>query len=227
MPELNAGPAGPPIRVLVVDDDPLVRRALVRMLAEPEDIVVVGEAADGAEVEDLVARHAPAVVLMDLRMPGVDGITATRRLQQRPDPPAVLVLTTFESDEEITGAVRAGAVGYLVKHTEPERIEAAVRDVAAGVPVTSPSVTRHLMDLAAGPRGAPDRRAMRERLEQLTDQELAVAVEIGKGCSNAGIAERLYLSVSTVKTYASNALAKLELENRTQLALAVRDAGLV
>lgn len=221
------------VTVLVVDDDHLVRQALQRMLAESDHVTVVGEAADGSEVAAQVERYEPAVVLMDLRMPGVDGITATRELLARADPPAVLVLTTFETDADIHAAIRAGAAGYLLKHTRPEQIEAAIRDVAAGRPALSPSVARNLIDTVArvtadGTADARSGRAKAARtLGVLTSQERAVAVGVGHGHSNARIASELYLSVSTVKTYTSNAMAKLHLDNRTQLALLIREAGLV
>lgn len=232
-PSTDDSAAGDVVSVLIVDDESMVRQALQRMLAESRHITVVGEATDGAEVEDQVDRHEPAVVLMDLRMPGVDGITATRRLLQRPDPPAVLVLTTFETDADIHAAMRAGAAGYLVKHTRPEQIEAAIRDVAAGRPALSPSVARNLIDTVArvtadeSARTPPGRAHAVRRLGVLTNQEQAVAIGVGQGHSNARIAAELFLSVSTVKTYTSKAMAKLHLTNRTQLALLIREAGLL
>jgi DNA-binding NarL/FixJ family response regulator len=212
------------IRVLVVDDDALVRSGLRLMLGEAEEITIVAEAADGAEVPAAVAEHRPDVVLMDLRMPRVDGVRATAELLQRPDPPAVLVLTTFDSDQDVLAALRAGATGYLVKDTPPTDIEDAIRRVAAGGTSLSPSVTRRLIAAATGRgTGRPDAAA---RLASLSEQERAVAAAVGRGWSNARIARELLLSLSTVKTYLSSALTKLDLENRTQLALLAHDAGL-
>lgn len=213
-----------PTRVLVVDDDALVRSGLRLMLGEAPDITIVAEARDGDEVPAAVAEHRPDVVLMDLRMPRVDGVRATAELLARPDPPAVLVLTTFDSDQDVLAALRAGATGYLVKDTPPADIEDAIRRVAAGGTSLSSSVTRRLIAAATG-RAAPGREAG-ERLATLSEQERAVAAAVGRGWSNARIASELLLSLSTVKTYLSGALTKLDLENRTQLALLAHDAGL-
>ncbi|WP_245607286.1 response regulator transcription factor [Pseudonocardia spinosispora] len=211
-----------PIRVLIVDDDPLVRSALRRMLAETEDIDMVGEADDGDAVPAAVSRDAPDVVLMDLRMRRIDGVAATRALRAAPDAPEVLVLTTFEAPEDIRAALGAGAAGYLVKDSPPEAIEAALREVHAGHPALAPSVARRLIELvSAQPEQATDERSDRatQRLGCLTAQEKAVASAVAQGHSNARIANELHLGVSTVKTHISRAMAKLNLENRTQLAL--------
>ncbi|MFG2797946.1 response regulator transcription factor [Streptomyces pseudovenezuelae] len=214
------------IRLLLVDDDPLVRAGLSLMMGGAEDIEIVGEAADGNEVEAAVDRTRPDVVLMDIRMPAVDGLTATERLRGRPDAPQVVVLTTFHADEQVLRALRAGAAGFVLKDTPPAEILAAVRRVAAGDPVLSPTVTRQLMAHAAG--GAGTRRARaRERLAALNDREREVAVAVGRGLSNAEIAAALYMSVATVKTHVSRVLAKLDLNNRVQIALSVHDAGLL
>jgi DNA-binding NarL/FixJ family response regulator len=196
------------------------------MLAETEDITVVAEADDGDAVPAAIAMHHPDVVLMDLRMRRVDGVAATRILRAEADPPSVLVLTTFESAEDIRAALRAGAAGYLTKDAPPASIEAAIRAVHAGHPALAPSVARHLIDtISAQPGPATDENSQRarERLSPLTTQERAVASAVAQGHSNARIAKELHLGVSTVKTHISRAMAKLGLENRTQLALLVHD----
>jgi DNA-binding NarL/FixJ family response regulator len=212
------------VRVVVVDDDALVRSGLTLMLDGARDgaIVVVGDATDGGEVSAVLDAHRADVVLMDLRMPGVDGIAATRAVRARSDPPAVVVLTTFDTASEIEGALRAGAAGYLLKDAEPQRIVAAVLAAAAGEPVLSPQVARHLMDAAA--RSGGDRERARAALGLLTPRERDVAAAVGRGASNDDVARELYLSMPTVKAHVSSALLKLGLENRTQLALLVHDA---
>ncbi|MET7691744.1 response regulator transcription factor [Streptomyces sp. NPDC005483] len=215
------------IRLLLVDDDPLVRAGLSLMMGGAEDIEIVGEAADGTEVEAAVDRTRPDVVLMDIRMPAVDGLTATERLRGRPDAPEVVVLTTFHADEQVLRALRAGAAGFVLKDTPPAEILAAVRRVAAGDPVLSPTVTRQLMDHAAGAAADTRRARARERIAALNDREREVAVAVGQGLSNAEIAAALYMSVATVKTHVSRVLAKLDLNNRVQIALLAYDAGLL
>ncbi|MFD6311386.1 response regulator [Streptomyces nigra] len=215
------------IRLLLVDDDPLVRAGLSLMLGGADDIEIVGEAADGADVGPLADRTRPDVVLMDIRMPGVDGLTATERLRARQDPPQVVLLTTFHADEQVLRALRAGAAGFVLKDTPPAEIVDAVRRVAAGDPVLSPTVTRQLMDHAAGTVADTRRAHARERLTALNDREREVAVAVGRGLSNAEIAGELYMSVATVKTHVSRVLAKLDLNNRVQIALLTYDAGLL
>ncbi|MEU9294981.1 response regulator transcription factor [Streptomyces sp. NPDC048266] len=215
------------IRLLVVDDDPLVRAGLALMLGGAEDLEIVGEGADGGEVPELVARLAPDVVLMDLRMPRVDGLTATERLRALPGAPEVVVLTTFHADEQVLRALRAGAAGFVLKDTPPAEIVAAVRRVATGDPVLSPAVTRQLMTHVAGQPEQPRRAAAADRLAVLAAREREVAVAVGRGLSNAEIAGRLYMSVPTVKAHVSRVLAKLGLDNRVQIALLVHDAGLL
>ncbi|MBA2810002.1 response regulator transcription factor [Streptomyces sp. KM273126] len=215
------------IRLLLVDDDPLVRAGLTFMMGGADDIEIVGEGADGDEVEALVDRTRPDVVLMDIRMPNVDGLAATERLRGREDAPQVVVLTTFHADEQVLRALRAGAAGFVLKDTPPVEIVEAVRRVAAGDPVLSPAVTRQLMEHAAGP-GPDTRRAhARTRIAVLNDREREVAVAVGRGASNAEIAARLFMSVATVKTHVSRILAKLDLNNRVQIALLTYDAGLL
>lgn len=217
---------GAPIRVLLVDDDPLVRAGLRMLLGGTDDIEVAGEAGDGVEAIEQVAMLRPDVVLMDVRMPILDGIEATRMVRDgRGAHPQIIVLTTFDTDTTVIDALRAGAAGYLLKHTPPEEIVAAVRRAAAGEPVLSPDVTRTLMAHVAGQAG-PDDRVQRagHRLGRLSDKEREVAVAVAQGWSNAEIAERLYMSVGTVKAHVSSALTKLELTNRIQLALLAHDA---
>ncbi|MGW1780062.1 response regulator [Streptomyces sp. NPDC002143] len=215
------------IRLLLVDDDPLVRAGLTFMMGGADDIEVVGEAADGGEVEGLVERTRPDVVLMDIRMPSVDGLTATRRLREREDAPQVVVLTTFHADEQVLRALRAGAAGFVLKDTPPAEILDAVRRVAAGDPVLSPAVTRQLMDHAAGTAADTRRAHARVRLAVLGEREREVAVAVGRGLSNADVAAELFMSVATVKAHVSRVLAKLDLNNRVQIALLAYDAGLL
>jgi DNA-binding NarL/FixJ family response regulator len=217
------------IKVLLVDDDPLVRAGLSLMMGGADDIEIVGEAADGAEVEALVERTRPDVVLMDIRMPSVDGLTATERLRSREDAPQVVVLTTFHADEQVLRALRAGAAGFVLKDTPPAEIVDAVRRVAVGDPVLSPVVTRQLMEHAVGTGPGADTRHThaRVRMDVLNDREREVAVAVGRGLSNAEIAGTLFMSVATVKTHVSRILAKLDLNNRVQIALLAYDAGLL
>ncbi|WP_367319953.1 response regulator [Streptomyces sp. HUAS ZL42] len=215
------------IRVLLVDDDPLVRAGLSFMMGGADDIEIVGEAADGDEVEALVDRTRPDVVLMDIRMPSMDGLTATERLRGRKDAPQVVVLTTFHADEQVLRALRAGAAGFVLKDTPPADIVDAVRRVAAGDPVLSPTVTRQLMEHAAGTAAGTRGERARERIAALNEREREVAVAVGRGLPNAEIATGLFMSVATVKTHVSRILAKLGLNNRVQIALLAYDAGLV
>jgi DNA-binding NarL/FixJ family response regulator len=217
-----------PIRVLLVDDDPLVRAGLSFMLGGATDIEIAGQAGDGSEVPALVADTRPDVVLMDLRMPDVDGLAATEALRARPGAPEVIVLTTFHADEQVLRALRAGAAGFVLKDTAPAEIVEAVRRVASGAPVLSPTVTRQLITRATGPDPQQDRRARaREWLAELADREREVAVAVGRGAANAEIAAELYMSVATVKAHVSRILAKLGLNNRVQIALLTHDAGLL
>ncbi|KNB49763.1 LuxR family transcriptional regulator [Streptomyces caatingaensis] len=216
-----------PIRVLLVDDDPLVRAGLRLMLGGAPELEVVAEASDGGEVAALVEEHAPDVVLMDIRMPTVDGLAATEALRARPRAPEVIVLTTFHTDEHVLRALRAGAAGFVLKHTPPAQIVDAVRKVAAGEPVLSPAVTRQLIErVSGGGRDARRERAARarDRLAALAEREREVARAVGRGESNAEIAAGLYMSVPTVKTHVSRILTKLGLNNRVQIALLVNDA---
>jgi DNA-binding NarL/FixJ family response regulator len=215
----------PVIRVLIVDDDALVRAGLSMMLAGTDDIRVVAEASDGGEVLSAVDAYGPDVVLMDIRMPGVDGLTATERLRARETAPQVIVLTTFDADDQVLRALRAGAAGFLLKDTPPPEIMRAIRLVAAGDAMLSPAVTRRLIEHVADDGLGARRARARELLERLTEREREVAVAIGQGKSNADIAAELYMSVATVKAHVSKLLAKLELGNRVQIALLAHDAG--
>ncbi|MFI7383738.1 response regulator [Streptomyces sp. NPDC049813] len=216
-----------PIRLLLVDDDPLVRSGLTLMLGGAEDIAIAGEAADGEQALAAAERLRPDVVLMDIRMPVMDGLTATERLRERPDAPEVVVLTTFHADEQVLRALRAGAAGFVLKDATPAEILDAVRSVVAGDPVLSPAVTRQLIAHAAGSGRDVRTASARRRLAGLAERERAVAVGIGRGGSNAEIAATLYLSVATVKAHVSRIMTKLDLNNRVQIALLVHDAGLL
>jgi DNA-binding NarL/FixJ family response regulator len=214
-----------PIRVLIVDDDALVRAGLLMMLAGAEGLEVVADVADGAEVVPAVNEHRPDVVLMDIRMPRLDGLAATERLRSRTDPPEIIILTTFDTDDHIMRAMRAGASGFLLKHTPPPEIIRAIRQVAAGEPMMSPAVLRRMMTYVADTGVDPRRARARELLERLSDGERAVAALVGQGRTNSEIGKELSLSVATVKAYVSRLLTKLELNNRVQIALLVHDAG--
>jgi DNA-binding NarL/FixJ family response regulator len=214
-----------PIRVLVVDDDALVRAGLSMLLAGADDIEIVGEATNGSQVAQAVAELEPDVVLMDIRMPGMDGLAATELLRARDDAPEVIVLTTFEADDYVLRALRAGASGFLVKDTPPAEIVRGVRAVAAGEPMLSPTVTRRLIGHVTDTEGGERQRHAREQLERLSEREREVAVAIGQGKSNAEIGRELYMSVATVKAHVSRMLEKLELNNRVQIALLAHDAG--
>jgi DNA-binding NarL/FixJ family response regulator len=214
------------IRVVLVDDDALVRSGLRMMLAGAEGIEVVGETDDGRGALAAVDRHRPDVVLMDIRMPQVDGIAATRLLRSQPDPPAVLVLTTFDADELVLRALRAGAAGFLLKDTPPAEIVRAIELVHAGDSMLSPAVTRQLIALVARDSDADVRRdSARERLAALSAREHEVALAVGQGRANAEIAGELHMSVATVKAHVSRLLSKLDVDNRVQIALLVQDAG--
>ncbi|MEV5706637.1 response regulator transcription factor [Actinoallomurus sp. NPDC052274] len=211
------------IRVLIVDDDALVRAGLSMMLAGADDLRIVAEAGDGTEVAALVAEHSPDVVLMDIRMPRMDGLAATEALRARQGAPEIIILTTFDADEHVLRALRGGAAGFLLKDTPPGEIINAIRRVVAGEPILSPSVTRRLIAHVAQTRPNP----AQERLARLSDREREVVVAIGQGKSNAEIGSELYMSVATVKAHVSRLLAKLELNNRVQVALLAHDAGLI
>ncbi|TDB96838.1 response regulator transcription factor [Actinomadura sp. 7K534] len=216
----------PTIRVLIVDDDALVRAGLSMMLSNADDLEIVGDVADGAEVVAAVNQYRPDVVLMDIRMPRLDGLAATELLRSRREPPEIIILTTFDSDDHIVRAMRAGASGFLLKHTPPPDIIRAIREVAAGEPMMSPAVLRKMMSYVAGSGADPRQARARELLDRLSEGERAVAALVGQGRTNSEIGKELSLSVATVKAYVSRLLAKLELNNRVQVALLVHDAAL-
>nr|WP_217922108.1 response regulator transcription factor [Miltoncostaea oceani] len=214
------------IRLVLADDDPLVRMGLGMLLAGDPEIEIVAEAADGAEAVAAVRAHGPDVVLVDIRMPVMDGLAATERLRALPEPPHVIVLTTFDADEQIVRALRAGASGFLLKDTPPAEIVRAIHVVASGEALLSPAVTRRLIAHIADDETDARRRAAAGQIAALTDRERDVAVALGRGMTNAEISRELYMSVPTVKVHVSRTMAKLDLNNRVQVALLVHDAGL-
>ena len=214
-----------PIRVLIVDDDALVRAGMKLMLRSASGVAVVGEAADGSEVLGAIDRHHPDVILLDLRMPRLDGLAALDLLRSQPSPPAVLVLTTFDTDDAVLRALRRGAAGFLVKDTPPTQIIRAIELVAAGESMLSPAVTRRLIDRLSGDREAERRQAeAAARLAALSAREREIAYAVAQGKPNAAIAAELHLSLATVKGHVSALLTKLALDNRVQIALMVQDA---
>ena len=212
------------IRVVVVDDEPMVCAHLRTILGSSGDIEVVAEAHDGAAGVAAVRDYRPDVVLMDLRMPGMDGIAAIERIGTASEPPAVVVLTTFDADQYVLRALRAGAAGFLVKSTPPEDLIGLVRVAADGHTVLSPAAARRLIAASAGRQEASDQ--ARQLVSKLTEREAEVLACLGGGLSNAQIAARLYLSEATVKGYISRMLDKLGCVNRTQAGLLAHDAGL-
>jgi len=213
------------VTVLLVDDDALVRAGLRIILSSAEDLEVVGEADDGARAVAAVREHRPDVVLMDIRMAQMDGITATAALRRLEAPPQVIVLTTFQADDQVMSALRAGASGFLVKDTPPAEIINAVRLVAAGDAIISPSVTRTLLSHFGDGQASDRRRAAAQRLATLTEREREVAAQIGNGASNAEVAATLFMSETTVKAHVSRLFSKLDVVNRVQIAIVVHDAG--
>lgn len=214
-----------PVRVLIVDDDPLVRAGLVMMLGGTDQVEVAGEASDGSEVLSAVDHHRPDVVLLDLRMPKVDGLAAMALLRAQPSAPRILVLTTFDTDDQVLRALRGGAAGFLVKDTPPADIVRAIELVAAGESMLSPTVTRRLIERLAGEADSDaEQRQAVQRLASLSERDREIARGIGAGKANAAIAEELHLSVATIKSHVSSMLAELGFENRVQIALMVQDA---
>ena len=216
-----------PTRVLIVDDQPLIRQGFSLILAAQPDLDVVGDAADGGAALAAVDALAPDVVLMDIRMPGLDGIEATRRLAGRPEGPRVLMLTTFDLDEYVTDALAAGASGFVLKDATPEELVHAVRVVAAGDALLSPAVTARLIErLLPAPSARPPV-APGADLATLTEREVEVLELVARGRSNTEIASDLWISEATVKTHVSHVLAKLGLRDRVQAVIAAYELGLL
>jgi DNA-binding NarL/FixJ family response regulator len=211
-----------PVSIVVIDDDPLVRAGLSLILGGSEEHQVVAEAPDGQTGVEVVRRVRPDVALMDIRMPKMNGIEATRQITAAGLPTRVLVLTTFDADEMVVDALRAGAAGYLMKDTPPEKLVEAIHAAAAGQPALSPSV---MTQLIAAVTGDARRASAAAQLSRLTDKELEVARAIAQGLSNAEIAEQSHMSLSTVKTHISHAMEKLGAENRVQVAIVIHEAG--
>ena len=213
------------VRVVLIDDDPLVRAGLKLMLGGHEGVDIVGEGSDGSEAAALVAEHRPDVLLMDIRMPGKDGLTATEELMAQEDAPRVVILTTFDSDDSVLRALAAGAAGFLLKDTPPDRMLEAIKQVAAGEHTLSPSVVSQVIAAATRHRGDPRREDARADLAALNAREKEVAIAIGRGMTNAEISARHYLSLATVKGVVTQIFDKLGLTNRVQVAIKVHDAG--
>ena len=213
------------VRVVLIDDDPLVRAGLKLMLGGHEGVDFVGEGGDGSEAAALVAEHRPDVLLMDIRMPGKDGLTATEELMTHEDAPRVVILTTFDSDDAVLRALAAGAAGFLLKDTPPDRMLEAIKQVAAGEHTLSPSVVSQVIAAATRHRGDPRREDARADLAALNAREKDVAIAIGRGLTNAEISARHYLSLATVKGVVTQIFDKLGLTNRVQVAIKVHDAG--
>ncbi|MEV8527414.1 response regulator transcription factor [Streptomyces sp. NPDC052000] len=212
-------------RIVVVDDEPMVCVFLRTILDSAQDLEVVGMAHDGAAGIEAVRRSRPDVVLMDLRMPGMDGLAAIERINELAQPPNIVVLTTFDADQYVLRALRAGATGFLVKSTPPEELIGLVRTAAQGHTVLSPSAARRLIAASTDSLSARDR--ARELVASLTEREIEVLAGLGVGLSNAQIAARLFLSEATIKGYVSRMLDKLGCVNRTQAGLIAHDAGII
>ncbi|MFC8314776.1 response regulator [Gordonia sp. NPDC057258] len=213
-------------RIMIVDDDPLVRSGLRLLLGGDAGLDIVAEAGNGQEALDTHATAPVDLVLMDLRMPGLDGIAATGRFKALASPPAIIVLTTFDADDYVVRALAMGADGFLLKDTPPDEIVAAIHQVLDGRPALSPSVTAALIKQVVTSGGHRTSSAV-ERVDRLTARERDVAVELARGASNAEIAERLYMSLATVKAHISHIFTKLDAGNRVQVAILMHDAGMV
>ena len=213
------------IRVLVADDQSMVRAGFRMLLAGEEDIEVVAEASNGLEAVEKTARFRPSVVLMDIRMPELDGLQASRRILAADSTARILVLTTFDLDEYVYDAIRAGASGFLLKDVQPAQLVEAIRVVAAGEALLAPTVTRRLLDRFGEALSAPQ--ATAPALNGLTEREREILALLARGLSNAELAERLVLSETTVKSHVSSILRKLGLRDRVQAVVLAYEAGLV
>jgi DNA-binding NarL/FixJ family response regulator len=215
-----------PVRVLLADDQPLLRTGFRMVLGAEEDLDIVGEAGDGAEAVDLARRLLPDVVLMDIRMPRLDGVGATKAIVAARLPVRVLILTTFDLDEYVVGALRAGASGFLAKDVPAEDLVTAIRTVAAGEAVVAPRILKRLLDRFAD--SLPDPSAVPPReLESLTEREREVLIQVARGLSNAEIAQALSVSETTIKTHVGHVLTKLGLRDRVQAVVLAYESGLV
>jgi DNA-binding NarL/FixJ family response regulator len=224
--EVGVDVTGSPIRVVVADDEPLIRAGIRMILTSDRGIEVVAEAANGREAIDLARSHSADVVLLDIQMPVMDGLTALGELRRALPAARVIVLTTFGERENVLRALECGGAGFLLKDTAPAELIRAVRAAAAGDAYLSPGATRHVVDQLASGRAAARGEEARARVAGLSGREREVLALLGEGLSNADAGRRLHMSEATVKTYVSRILAKLECENRVQAALLARDAGL-
>jgi DNA-binding NarL/FixJ family response regulator len=226
--ERSDAPVERPTTVVVVDDQPLVRMGFRLIVDGEDDLEVVGEASNGDEALGLIARTRPDVVLMDIRMPVLDGLEATRRLMVSDHRPAVLIVTTFDHDEYVFGALRAGAGGFMVKDASPEELLAAVRTVANGESLVAPRVTRRLIEAAmSGASSTSTTSSNQAVIDALTERERDIVVGLAQGMSNQHLARHLHVSQATVKTHVSSVLAKLRLTSRVQAVIVAYETGLV
>ncbi|PID97901.1 MAG: DNA-binding response regulator [Actinomycetales bacterium] len=214
------------VKLIVIDDDPLVRTGLKLLLDGRDGIEVIAEGTDGDEAEDLVNKYHPDVVLMDIRMARLDGLTATERLLAKPAPPKVIILTTFDADDLVLRALGAGAAGFLLKDTDPDEMVSAIGKVAAGEQTLSPKIISQVIEVATRGLGSSRRDAARAELAKLSHRELEVAKAIGRGETNQDIANSQFISVATVKSTVTTVLQKLAASNRVQVAIRVHDAEL-
>ncbi|MCX4628787.1 response regulator transcription factor [Streptomyces sp. NBC_00354] len=214
------------IRVVIADDEPLIRAGIRMILTSAADIEVVAEAANGREAVDLARAHTPDVMLLDIQMPVMDGLTALGELGRAAPEVRALILTTFGEKENVLRALGSGGAGFLLKDSAPGELIGAVRAAAAGDAYLSPGATRHVVDQLASGRAAGRGEEARRRVAELSERERGVLALLGEGLSNADAGRRLHMSEATVKTYVSRILAKLGCENRVQAALLARDAGL-
>ena len=215
------------VTVLLADDDPLARSAVSTIVGHDDAITILGQAGDGRDAIRMARELRPDVVLMDLRMPGMDGVTATATLRADPQPPQIVVLTTWDVDNAVMSSINAGASGFLLKSASPQEITTAIKAAAAGDAVLSARSTKQLLHTVRTDPSRRRRRAAAKQLSQLTDRERDIAIEAARGLSNAEIGERLYLAAGTVKSHLANIQTKLDMSNRVQIAVLVERAGLL